>query len=280
MPRSKTSSNGQHQSELELDLIQLLPLGEIRPAPENDAVYNAIAVNDPEIYELAQSIIVQRTVVCAEQSNEKERRKTELRARLKKELAGPTQTVKDRVRIESKNLSYWTSGGMSFLRRKFMIEAEEARERWAKLDPQGPNGARARRTVAKCDTPEGKDNGTTKCDIPTEGKDSRTPKCDIPTGSGTGESERDKASVRRSLEGPRSVSIPECDSPEGKDSQLTKCDIGTGSGGKTHHCRVCGKKFSSTRPDATLCSATCRKRASRAKERSLTLRTGPWRPAR
>src|SRR5215831_17792119 len=112
----------------------------------------------------------------------------------------PTQTVKSREQIEAENVTYWTDGGMSYLRQKYMVEAEQARERWAKLDPQGPNGVARRRT------------------------------------------------------------IPKCDRPEGNVSQLTKCDTGNGSGGRTRRCRVCGKEFRAIRPDARLCSATCRKR--------------------
>jgi lipoate-protein ligase A len=46
-------SNG---SQPELDLVQVRPLDSIKPAPENDDVYNAIAWDDPEIHELARSI--------------------------------------------------------------------------------------------------------------------------------------------------------------------------------------------------------------------------------
>jgi hypothetical protein len=54
MSRSKISTNGQRQSEL--DLVRVLPLKEIKPAPENDDTYNAIAWDDPEIHDLARSI--------------------------------------------------------------------------------------------------------------------------------------------------------------------------------------------------------------------------------
>jgi hypothetical protein len=94
-----------------------------------------------------------------------ERRKAELRIRLAKQLASSPHTLKNREQIESENLVYWTSGGMNYLRRKFMIEAEQARGRWAKLDPQGPNGVARRRIIPKCDTSEGEDSGTLKCDI-------------------------------------------------------------------------------------------------------------------
>lgn len=53
MRRSKVSLNG-YQSEL--DLARVLPIESVKPAPENDDVYNAIAWDDPEIIELARSI--------------------------------------------------------------------------------------------------------------------------------------------------------------------------------------------------------------------------------
>ena len=40
----------------ELDHVQVRSLDSIKPAPENDDVYNAIAWDDPEISELARSI--------------------------------------------------------------------------------------------------------------------------------------------------------------------------------------------------------------------------------
>jgi hypothetical protein len=42
--------------EPELDQVQVRSLSAIRPAPENDDVYNAVAWDDPEIAELAKSI--------------------------------------------------------------------------------------------------------------------------------------------------------------------------------------------------------------------------------
>jgi ParB-like nuclease domain len=49
-------AQGANPLQPELDLIQLRRLDSIRPAPENDAIYNAIALNDPAILELARSI--------------------------------------------------------------------------------------------------------------------------------------------------------------------------------------------------------------------------------
>jgi hypothetical protein len=43
-------------SQPKLDQVQVRPLDSIKPAPENDTVYNAIAWDDPEISELARSI--------------------------------------------------------------------------------------------------------------------------------------------------------------------------------------------------------------------------------
>ena len=140
-----------------------------------------------------------------------EHRKNQLRARLAKEMSGPKQTIKSREQLEAEAVAYWTPdqsdrpSGMSDLRYKYMLEAEQARERWAELDPKGPNSASRRRMVPKCDM--------------SEGKDTILPKCDIPTGERIG--------IRR--------------------------------------CQICGKEFSSTRADAVLCSARCRKRASRAR---------------
>ncbi len=51
--RQKASGNGQQP---ELDLVQVRPLNSIKPAPENDDIYNAISVDDLEILELARSI--------------------------------------------------------------------------------------------------------------------------------------------------------------------------------------------------------------------------------
>jgi hypothetical protein len=96
-----------------------------------------------------------------------ERRKAEFRARLAKEHAAPKEAVKTRQQIEAENVSYWTCGGMSFWRRKYAEEAEEARERWAQLDPNGPNGATRSRRAAKCNTSEGKDSGPLKCNTVT-----------------------------------------------------------------------------------------------------------------
>jgi hypothetical protein len=62
-------------------------------------------------------------------SPEREARKRELRARLAKERLAPAWTVKSREQIEAENLSYWTCGGMSFLRRKYVEEAEKARQK-------------------------------------------------------------------------------------------------------------------------------------------------------
>jgi hypothetical protein len=45
-------------SQSELDVVQVRSLDSIKPAPENDDVYNAIAWDDPEITELARSIKV------------------------------------------------------------------------------------------------------------------------------------------------------------------------------------------------------------------------------
>jgi hypothetical protein len=42
--------------ELELDLVQVRRLDSLKPAPENDDVYQPIACDDPEILELARSI--------------------------------------------------------------------------------------------------------------------------------------------------------------------------------------------------------------------------------
>jgi hypothetical protein len=65
-----------------------------------------------------------------------ERRKAELRARLVKEHAASSCTVKSRQQIEAENASYWTSGGMSYLRLKYADEAEFARQRRKKI-PEG-----------------------------------------------------------------------------------------------------------------------------------------------
>jgi ParB-like nuclease domain len=53
MARSKVSANG-HQPER--DLVRVCPLEAIIPAPENDDIYNRIALDDPEMIELARSI--------------------------------------------------------------------------------------------------------------------------------------------------------------------------------------------------------------------------------
>ena len=56
-PELASSQNGQQgELDLELDLVRVLPLDAIIPAPENADVYNAISWNDPEIHELARSI--------------------------------------------------------------------------------------------------------------------------------------------------------------------------------------------------------------------------------
>jgi hypothetical protein len=64
-----------------------------------------------------------------------ERRKAEFRARLAKEHAAPKETVKTRQQIEAENVSYWTDGGRSYLRRKYALEAEQARERVVSIWP-------------------------------------------------------------------------------------------------------------------------------------------------
>jgi hypothetical protein len=58
----------------------------------------------------------------------------------------PQETVKTHQQIESQNLNYWLPdhhgrpSGVSELRWKFHLEAEAARECWAQLDRDGPNG--------------------------------------------------------------------------------------------------------------------------------------------
>ena len=52
MSRSRRADNDQ----LELDPVQVLPNDSIRPAPENNDVYQPISAADPAIHELAQSI--------------------------------------------------------------------------------------------------------------------------------------------------------------------------------------------------------------------------------
>jgi hypothetical protein len=96
-----------------------------------------------------------------------ERRKAELRARLAKEHAAPAFTVKSRGQIEAENLSYWISGGMRFLRRKYADEAEAApRKGETKTPLNSPIGGLPTVTIPKCDTSEGKDSQTLKCDTP------------------------------------------------------------------------------------------------------------------
>jgi len=94
-----------------------------------------------------------------------ERRKAELRIRLKKELSIQDQTARSRQQIEAENLSYWTSGSMSFLRREYADEAERARARWHTASVRRPSENSHTSTASKCDMSEGKDSGAAKCDI-------------------------------------------------------------------------------------------------------------------
>jgi hypothetical protein len=48
--------NGRKKLNSELALVQVRAIKSIRPAPENDAVYNAIACDDPDMIELSRSI--------------------------------------------------------------------------------------------------------------------------------------------------------------------------------------------------------------------------------
>jgi hypothetical protein len=53
---AKDGNVNEDGSQPELDHVQVRPLDSIKPAPENDNVYNPIAWDDPEIHELARSI--------------------------------------------------------------------------------------------------------------------------------------------------------------------------------------------------------------------------------
>jgi ParB-like nuclease domain len=50
----RKSSDG--EPEPKLDHVRVCPIDSIRPAPENEDIYNAIATDDPELVELARSI--------------------------------------------------------------------------------------------------------------------------------------------------------------------------------------------------------------------------------
>jgi hypothetical protein len=56
MKRNRSSCSNGDQPELGLDHVQVRPLDSIKPAPENDAVYSAIAFDDRGIQDLARSI--------------------------------------------------------------------------------------------------------------------------------------------------------------------------------------------------------------------------------
>jgi hypothetical protein len=145
----------------------------------------------------------------------------------------PKETVNSREQIESANVSYWLPDhrgrptDMTDLRWKFHLEAEAARERWAQLDRDGPNGKakRERERRFKRDSNDANDVHHS----------SSAPMCDMSECKDTGDD----------------VTLS-ANSPEAS------------NGVQTHRCKVCGKEFSSTRSDASLCSAKCRKRASRA----------------
>jgi hypothetical protein len=131
-----------------------------------------------------------------------EHRKAELRTRLAKRLAVRTETVKSGEQFEAEHCRYSTCGGTSYLRRKFMLEAEAARRRSEQTPVKRPNNASPLAAEPKCDMSEGKDSTPLKCN--TTNSQERT-------------------------------------------------------------CRVCGKSFQASRSDASLCSARCRMKASRAR---------------
>jgi hypothetical protein len=166
-----------------------------------------------------------------------ERRKAELRARLVRELSGSAVTVRSREQVEAENISYWTSRGMSHLRQKFANEAEAARVEWVRRDPDGPNGR----------DPKYKEIREAELKRRREEKKPNSP-----------------------IEASRPVTVSKCDTPEGKDSGPPSgppnCDIVNDLNKRV--CKVCGQSFLATRDDALLCSARCRKRASR--DRTLT----------
>jgi hypothetical protein len=209
----------------------------------------------------------------------RERRKAELRARLAKEFAMRTQTVQSREQIEAENLIYWTCGGISYLRRKYMIKAEQSREQWAKLDPQGPHGVRHKRSEAK-------DSGGPKCEVPDRKDPMSGAKDDVFDAKNTGANcdlnDGAEAPPQKPSQNSYTDTVAKCDMSEGKDTWGPKCDmsgakdISTESKcdtniGEIRRCRICGKSFRSTRPDAALCSASCRKRASRNRTVQLLL---------
>ena len=152
-----------------------------------------------------------------------ERRKAELRARLAREFARPIQTVKSRMQIEAEDLHYWVWDYPGSLREKYAKEAEAARGKWAKLDPDGPNGRDLKYRQSRANSSINAPHPVTeaKCDI-SEGHDSG-----LPSG------------------------LPMCDIV----NDLNKSEVRV--------CKVCGQSFLAARADASLCSARCRKRASR-----------------
>jgi len=148
---------------------------------------------------------------------------------------------------------------MSPLRRKFALEARQAQLDWALRDPDGPNGRALREELrllrAKLDSyGYSADPRADELRFQLAFLEKYLPRQSRPSNS-------QSAPLRAPTE--------KCDvGPEGNEKgEVEKCDTLTNpKPGNPRVCRICGHPFHSTRPDASLCSARCRKRASRSNQ--------------
>jgi hypothetical protein len=99
------------------------------------------------------------------------RRRAELRARLAEGLTVVPRTVKSQEQLEAENVSYWTPdksdrpNGVSDLRWKFTLEAEEARRRWHRVPARRPVEGLGPAEELSVTCPRVKTAESLKCDI-------------------------------------------------------------------------------------------------------------------